>query len=219
MTGTVLYKNAQGALGFNYHKGHCLLTISFAIYSTNIALFCLKNIFDTTTDNIFFLFFIFLKLSFSSTCVRDIHSFGLLHSSTALLHISCVAPVLIQRLVLNPKSEKITENIARYQRTKHFHLNIPKIVLGIINYKISTCISKCSRVANVLTFQLFEESASRDRSSVNILRTWKPRLFHSSIIIKTHFFSLIKMNCKSLHRFKQFVALCCVNKSQRSSRT
>jgi len=27
------------------------------------------------------------------------------------------------------------------------------------------------------------------------------------------------MNCKSLHRFKQFVALCCVNKSQRSSRT
>jgi len=39
MAGTVLYKNAQGALGFNYHKGHCLLTISFAIYSTNIALF------------------------------------------------------------------------------------------------------------------------------------------------------------------------------------
>ena len=54
MAGTVLYKNAQGALVFNYHKAPCLLAIIFAIYSTNIAQFCLKNICDITIDNSFF---------------------------------------------------------------------------------------------------------------------------------------------------------------------
>ena len=117
-------------------------------------------------------------------------------AATALLHISCVAAVLIQIVLLNPKSDQITEKLVCYKCTKIFYLNITKIItvtfllcyfhliqiiLGIINYEISTCISKCSRVVYVLTYQMFEESPSRYGNSINFLCPWKPRLFNSSL--------------------------------------
>ena len=129
---------------FNYHKGHCLLTVSVLLSTAWILLsFAWRTVVTPPKTTHFLLCFIFLtNILFKQLCFKKrILDFNFYtHSSHCSIHSNCDAPVVIQIASLKPTSKQITENLVRYEFTKS--LISQRLFLDIINYEISTCISK-----------------------------------------------------------------------------
>ena len=134
----------------------------------------------------FLLCFIFLKnvlWPFQNKAATALSTPVVLHQFSFKLHLSLNIQSCLWPNAWYCGTELITENLVHYKFTESFLLNIPKRIwdIRIINYEISTCISKCSRaewyVHKSRAFLILLPSRNRDSSN-----SWSVSTYHSALL-------------------------------------